>query len=338
MKRLELNIRKLTENITDKNSFGICKINRKKYFYKTFHHSEDYQNEIDCYDVIDGKIKAPRRFFLLENEKTIIYELIKNINRKNLHHYLYTSLKKPNIRFLDYMQVLPIKREEHLCKNTKFFRQRVAIIDSYLKGIDLLNRKIFVGGNEFDLRKILKETKQKIIEEKLLTTILSQGDPIDLNLLNDGTVVDFETAGENSLIGEIAIFINNILINGYYFFIKYAKSDYKNYLKDYKKNKKNLKCRYEMSSDIVNINFEVFVPKKNRFLINDYIDYFQSRLSVDEKREIDNYIKYYLIFRFISPKNWFEFSEEDLISTFALICITYKNISSIDDVKNFINK
>lgn len=63
MKRLELNIRKLTENITDKNSFGICKINRKKYFYKTFHHSEDYQNEIDCYDVIDGKIKAPRRFF-----------------------------------------------------------------------------------------------------------------------------------------------------------------------------------------------------------------------------------------------------------------------------------
>ncbi len=64
-----------------------------------------------------------------------------------------------------------------------------------------------------------------------------------------------------------------------------------------------------MSSDIVNINFEVFVPKKNRFLINDYIDYFQSRLSVDEKREIDKYLEYYLIFIFISPENFFEFSE-----------------------------
>lgn len=330
------NIEFLTKTQTAKNVFGECIFKGSKCFYKKFYNYDMYLKELK-----NNKVKylqTPKLLFFRKTDLLLIYKNIENIKSKNLHYFLYSSQVTPTLNFLNYGFDKVSFVKENKCKNICFFKDRANIINNYFENIDELNCEFVVNNQAYNLKQILIGIFKNLMENKKLYSVISQGDPIDLNLLNDGTVIDLESAGKNSIVGEMAIFLNNILINGYSFFIKYAKSEYKNYIKDYENNKQRINFSYNQKDKQILCNLNLDIPQKNLDLS---IQYLAKILNMYDCKVIDNinkYFKYYFAFRMLSPKNLLEMSKQDSICALAILCYFYTHTSSIQEFLKFLKK
>ncbi|MBQ4558597.1 MAG: hypothetical protein IJA61_04415 [Clostridia bacterium] len=325
--------KKLTYNQSSKNKYGKCLVDNNILFYKQFSNEFDFLNELNNYETVKNILNCPKRYFADHNKLTIYYEYINQIYKKTIHYSLYSNNSLTNLNFLNNGYNYICDSLESSCKNSKFFKDRTKKILDYLEQIHLLGKNLVIGTEIYSPKHVLIEIYNFFNKERMVPCIISQGDPTDVNILNDGTVIDLETAGKNSLCADVAIFINAILINSYYFFVKYSSGEHKKFKRLLDKFKNTIDLKYTIK-ETIDAYFKLNIPNKNKKLVAEFINKIKEKYDSTILEKINQTIKYYLCFRLLTPMNWNVMSEEDLIASICLVCITYDKINSLDDIIN----
>lgn len=317
---------------TNKGEFGFCKYNGNRYFYKKV---DNTSIEINRYKMLSNYYKVPKLIDYFDN--IIIYELNDSLVNYTIHEYLY----KDNIDFdincilkqyKNNLESTYLISEDKLI-NKKFYSDRVYFLQKYLNNL-IFNKVYIYNYKEFDIYKILKDTFMNISSVKELYSFITNGDPTDTNISVDGYFSDYECAGYNSIVGEIAIFVVSILSHGSYFYPKYNKKVYifRPYiLKEYDKfkimiNKRNNK-----------IDGKLKVPYKNKDLLLSYLEFYNDILADNIKDNVNKYLKYYLIMRVLTPINVLDMDESD-INTIVFLVIIFSEINSISELIELIKE
>lgn len=322
----------LESEISTKAEYGKCVYNNKELFFKRIFNKDMFLSEIKGYDAVCNCLKGPKRVAVDYDSQTIFYEYIENIDNKLLQAYLYYPLRRPCIKYLQNQLDNFVKLDEEDCPNINYFKYRLHFLDDYAKKIEILNKPWIVNDKVFQPLEIFKSIKENLSKEKQVLAFLTQGDPSAVNILNDGRIIDYEIAGYNCVVGEVAIFIITMLYSGYYFFIKYANGEYLNFKNVYEKNKHRIKVDYSINDKVIVKNHSVNFPKKNRKLAIEYINRLLNILKKEELKEIENILKYYLAFRLLTPKNLIEMEEADIVLTIALVIDIMENANSFESL------
>ncbi len=323
-----------SSNQSAKNTYGIIAIDGVDRFYKQFDNEVDYVTELTHYRAVKDVLQVPHLVACDRKKRLLVYEEVKDISVKTLHYRLYND-GTADYNYLNYgYDRLSLVRARD-CINSKFFYDRIHKIDECLENLPILQKSFVINGKQYNLAKIMRDIKCRLSQNRRVPSVISQGDPIDLNILSCGKVIDLETAGRNSLVGDVAILINNLMINGYYFFIKYAKSDYRNYMADYEKNKDAVYVNYDIQSDKVVVNINLHIPNCNKKYLLGLMDKLRTMYSRSVLRQVDRDLPYYLAFRMITPKNVLEMEEADQIAALCLMAISY-DMGTLEGIKNYL--
>ena len=311
---------------TSKGEFGFCKYNGRRCFYKIV---DNVSIEIKRYKMLSNYYKVPKLINSFDN--VIIYELIDSLVNCTIHEYLYNDNINFDInnilkQYKKNMETIYLISEDKLI-NKKFYIDRVDYLKKYLN--DKIFNKIYIYNyKEYNIYKILNETIDNISSNKELYSFITNGDPTDTNISIDGYFSDYECAGFNSIVGEIAIFVISILSHGSYFYPKYNKNVYTLrpfILKEYNKFKIVINRRNNK------IDGNVRIPFKNKKLLLDYLEFYNDILNENIKENINKYLKYYLIMRVLTPINVLEIDESD-INTIVFLVIIFSEVNSINEL------
>lgn len=317
---------------TTKGEFGFCKYNGRRCFYKIV---DNVSIEIKRYKMLSNFYKVPKLINSFDN--VIIYELIDSLVNCTIHEYLYNDNINFDInnilkQYKKNMETIYLISEDKLI-NKKFFIDRVDYLKKYLN--DKIFNKIYIYNyKEYNIYKILNETIDNISSNKELYSFITNGDPTDTNISVDGFFSDYECAGFNSIVGEIAIFIISILSHGSYFYPKYNKSVYALrpfILKEYNKFKMVINRRNNKIDGKIKILF------KNKKLILDYLEFYNDILNNNIKESVNKYLKYYLIMRVLTPIDVLKMDESD-INTIVFLVIIFSEINSINELIELVSE
>lgn len=317
---------------TTKGEFGFCKYNGRRCFYKIV---DNVSIEIKRYKMLSNFYKVPKLINSFDN--VIIYELIDSLVNCTIHEYLYNDNINFDInnilkQYKKNMETIYLISEDKLI-NKKFFIDRVDYLKKYLN--DKIFNKIYIYNyKEYNIYKILNETIDNISSNKELYSFITNGDPTDTNISVDGFFSDYECAGFNSIVGEIAIFVISILSHGSYFYPKYNKSVYALrpfILKEYNKFKMVINRRNNKIDGKIKILF------KNKKLILDYLEFYNDILNNNIKESVNKYLKYYLIMRVLTPIDVLKMDESD-INTIVFLVIIFSEINSINELIELVSE
>ena len=290
----------LSKHKNKKCQYGLCLYKDKKAFYKTVF--TNIENEIKGYELVSKYFQVPK--LICYNENMILYEYIEDFLDKSLYDYLYINPKL----HIDYPLILNqykeslkhIKQvEEQELKNDLFYQQRVSILEKYSKNPEYQ-----------DYQDLFLTIKDKISKKKKLHAFVSQGDPTDTNITTTGIFCDFENGGYNSIVGELAIFIISILSHGAWIYPKY-----------------NSKVYCIKKSKQKNLN----ITDKNIELILNYLEFFKTNLNDQVIKELNEYLKYYICFRILTPIDIDSMDKKDKMLILKELSLFYqtKNLEEI---------
>ncbi len=285
---------------------GVALLNNQKVFYKF---GENLQNEITGYQKVKDFYDVPKLIF--QNRGTLIYEYKEELMTNTLHEYFYFNKKACISKVLEALKkpysTLQRKKEE-LLENQKFFKGRTNLLLQYLKDLTLPK----------ELKDILKEIIRILNKPKTLSSIISLGDPTDTNISSFGLFTDFENAGFNSVVGEIAILFSSVITHGGYFYPKYNQDAY--FLRS-----KILNCYQQYKP---NLFFDIPIKKKEFLLA--YLTFLNQLKEIRE--DANKYLKYYLCMRILSPISLFLMSYEDYNLALFYVYYIYHNVNSLSDL------
>lgn len=323
---------------TNKGKFGVCEFsNGRKVFFKVCNYS--IQSEIEGYNNIKNYYNVPKRIYFNYDKNLIVYEYNDNLFNKTLHYGLY-EYGNVDIKNIVKMLTSPFLNmnidHEDDCKNSKFFKQRIGFIDTYLNcNNSNFKKQIFIDNQNYgSFDEILRKIRFALSTTKDVYSIISQGDPTDLNIGIYGEITDYEVAGTNSAIGEIAVFLGCFIVNSYYYYIKYINSSHKLYTNTLKNFEQFVNPTYIIGEKNIIINLKSFLPKKNKLLILEYLNELVKYPALKNNVNLGKYIA----FRFISPVNLISITEEkDLIFLIGLVS-KFEKFTSIDEIIKYIEK
>ena len=323
---------------TKKGLFGVCTFSPdKKVFFKQCNYEID--DEINGYDFVKDRYKVPKRLYYNKKTKFISYEYNDNLFNKTLHNGLYNGCEFDIDLIVD-MLTKPfenmVKIDEEICVNSKFFKQRLNFIDNYLNLDNVLfDKNIIIDGKDYGtFRQMLIKIKNAISLKKKVYSIISQGDPTDLNIGVGAEISDYEVAGQNSAIGEIAIFLSCFILNSYYYYIKYVNSSHKLFTDTLNKYSSFIAPIYSVVGSELYIKMNGFIPQKNKELILKYLDKIKDYEMLNNN---DNLGKY-LAFRFISPVNLASINEEKDLIALIFTAVIFSKVNSINDIISYIRE
>lgn len=282
--------------------YGVAIYNDKKIFYKEFDSHDDKEKELKGYFLICNYYNVPKIINTYEN--IIMYEYKEELLNETIYEYLYLdnlninmdSILKQYENSLSNVQML----DEKELSNYKFFAKRKEMIENYITKIP---------NEKNNLNRIL----EIIVEPKILSAFISQGDPTDTNIGVNGLFTDFENGGYNSVVGEISIFLVSILTHGSYFYPKYNSNVYE------------IRPKYKVCTRI---------SDKNKKILISYLNMIKNKLNCDE---INKYLKYYICFRFLTPIDILKMNVKDRNIIFKLINMFLKT-KNIDDILKLIEE
>lgn len=201
----------ILENIKIINSFegpkstiGILENNSKRYFFKE--KNENSIKEVEGFNNIKDFYKTSN--LCIETDKYIIYEYIKELFTNTLNDYFYGKEDRivlPLIlnSYKNAMRNSMVLIDEKDTKTSKFFKGRLDHIEKLLKSIEY--EKIIINKDNYEIKIILKDLISEIRKDKEVHAFLTNGSPTDGNITTNGYITDFENAGYNSVVSEIAI-------------------------------------------------------------------------------------------------------------------------------------
>lgn len=323
---------------TKKGIFGVYTYSSgRKVFFKQCNYS--IQDEINGYNQIKKFYSLPKRYYYNFSTNTIIYEYVDNLFNKTLHQGLYENIEFSfdtiiNVLTQPFQNLTLVNKLD--CVNSKFFKQRTYYIEEYLNLSQPLFKKnlIIDGENVGTFYTILNSIKSTIVQDKKVYGIISQGDPTDLNIGINGEITDYEVSGINSAVGEISIFLGCFILNSYYFYIKYVNSPHKLYTKTLEKFKHFINPIYNIDKENLYISLKNFIPDKNKQLILAYLEKLENIKELINNENLGKYIA----FRFISPVNLKDVTDEKDLITLIYITSKFEKITSIKEIIKFIKE
>lgn len=227
--------------------------------------------------------------------------------------------------------------------NDNLFRNRIMDDGRYDKWYS--NNKVTIKNNNMYLRELFSynfivnnqthygtinqihhEVKKNLLSKKKRVKVLSQGDPLELNIGMKPIFFDFENSGINDFIGESTVFIFGILIDGGYFSPKYHPNAYwlhKNSI-DNINNHKYSYLDYSINTikrEII-VNYKLEIPKIRKEILRDYFKIVVKPIIEKVDVNLDDYfkeLKYYLFMRSLCVHHPNNMGENDLIFNLTLL-------------------
>ena len=279
--------------------YGLANYNGIKVFFKKFDDKNEIIREIKGHSLIKDYYNIPNIIDYYNN--IVFYEYEEELINNTLYDNLF--INNGNIDY--YKIILPIKKslnnikllDEDSLENTKFFKKRIYLLNKYI------NDNSFI-----DYKFLLDELLENIMKNKKLYSIITQGDPTLTNISANGLYTDFENSGYNSIVGEISIFVIALLTHGAYFYPKYNSEVYK------------IRPSFKVSTSI---------NKKNIELLELYLNSIKEKLNDEIIKQLNQYLKYYLCFRIITPIDITKMSIKDRNLIFKMLKI-FINVNDID--------
>ena len=320
-----------------KSIFGIKVIDNKKYFYKKVNNLE---KEIEGFNEVNKYYTVPKIVACNNNE--ILFEYKDELQNKTIHEYLYSNkILKINYHkiFKQYEKSIKefVIKKETIFRNSDFFLKRINILSTYISS-NIFDKIHVFDNKEYLIKDILEEIKINLKEEKKIKGILTLGDPTDTNISVTGTFTDFECAGYNSVVGEIAILFISLTTHGSYFYPKYHSNAYIQRTKllfNYQQNKQKI-VYFNDPEDKCILLPEFSILKKNKKVLLKFLRFFNKHFKDDI--EINKYLKYYVCMRVLSPIDITKMDEYDQKVIISLLIYFYENCNSIESLIEIVKK
>lgn len=320
---------------TKKTEYGVTELDNVKCFYKK---SDYIDNELSGYNMIKALYNVPD--IIKRDLDVIYYEYKKDLYKNTLHDCFYNKW----LYHLDFKKILwqyennlkdIVKINEKDSRNNIYFKDKVNELKHIAKD-DIIYVKYKYRNEIVCIKDIIKETIAFVSHPKMVHAFLSQGNPTDTNISISGVVGDFESAGYNSILGEISICVVSFLTHGGYFYPKYLKENYQHRKKIvYKYYKYEPIISYNRKHDYILLNSVSFnVPSGNRKFLKKYLEMYNNNLSFEQKEEINKYLKYYLIIKLFTSIKFDHIERDDKFYILSYIVYVYLSINSIDDLIN----
>lgn len=295
-------------------------------------------NEIEGYNFIKYYYNVPKLLEYNIVDKEITYEFNDDLFYNTMHQGLFgdspfnqnkiINVLTSNFRNFKF-------QNENISKNSIFFLGRISNISEYLTQSDKDFEKdiIYNGENLGTFKNCVKTIIYSLTQNNIVPFIISQGDPTDLNISINGTITDFETAGDNSLINEIAIFLGCYLVNCYYYYIKYMNSPHKQYTETLEKYKNLVRCDFIETEKSLEINFSKLLPDKVKNFILAYLKQVKDLEIINSGFKLGPYVA----MRMITPVDITNVSDKsDRYLLFALTALFTKKYVTLADIIKFI--
>ncbi len=331
------NFRILRYYNTSKTVIGICLYNNQKCFFKFVNNAYE---ELRRVSLLEQIYKVPKVIDTINNT-IIIYEYLEDFKSATLNDYLYNNVKCTNLNQIFNQYKIAIENTiclftESYSQSYKYFQNRVGYLYEYIDKIPY--RYIVFNNKQFDIKLIFKEILQKIMKNKKIHMIISQGDPTDTNITITGYFTDFENAGLNSLLSEFSILFVSLFSHGRYFYPKYNEQAYvinKSILDRFDNYK--IKVNYYIEKEYIYVNNIHFnLPNKNKQIILKLIDVYINNLNYKKYKSDFKYLKYYICMRLLTPVNILLMDIDDKISILILMVLCYDKINDLETLESFI--
>lgn len=274
----------------------------------------------------------------ISEDKGLLVDFInENINVITSYYQMY-----PLIKIWQEVFLKTIKVEAGERPNSRLFKHRicdggrfdewynsfyVTLPDGDISFRELMKYKFVVNGTSYGktLEQFHKEVKENLLSDKERMIVMSQGDPLEMNIGMKPVFFDFENSGMNEFIGETAVFIFGILIDGGYFSPKYHSNAYhthRNAINNIKYHK-YLALNYEIVDDnVVKIDYELQIPPIRKKILKDYLTNVVTpvldKVGMDFG-EYQNQLKHYLFMRSLCVHNPLKMSKEDIFFNIGLL-------------------
>lgn len=318
-------------------TFGVKTIQDKKYFYKK---TKNINKEVDGFNVVNQIYIVPKIAYCDDME--IFYEYKKDLEDRTIHEYLYNKkIGRINYRkiFSQYKKSIDslVIKEESEYRNVDFFKNRIHVLNRYLE-MDIVDKKYILNNKEYCLRDIILDIRDNLDKSKKLKGILTLGDPTDTNISISGIFTDFECAGYNSIVGELAILFASLATHGSYFYPKYNGNAYilrTNLLFEYSKYRQDIVYLDDPDGKCILLP-KFMILKKNKIVLLKFLKFYNRYFKDDI--EIVKYLKYYVCMRMLTPIDIEKMDEYDRNLIIALVIYLYENVSDISSLIEIVNK
>ncbi len=323
---------------TNKGSYQIILKNGKKVFVKNLKSS--IVPELEGYNMIKMYYNVPKLLDYDLVNSSITYDYNEGLKNNTLHHALFNNVyvdidKIVNLltfRFKDFEF-----KNENLSVNSKFFIGRLSEIVKYLESNDELYHKKLFYNNVYlgTFKSIVRQVVEGISQNNIVPFVISQGDPTDLNISTNYMVSDYEVAGKNSIINEVAIFVGCYIVNCYYYYIKYMHSPHAKFKTTLEKYNNYVKCTYLCEDDKLIVNFRQIIPSNVKNLILKYLIKVRDIGIIHPKFNLGVYIA----LRFMSPVNINKIKKvDDKLILMVLSGLFVKKYKTINQIIKFVKE
>jgi len=331
-------------NINRNNINGAFFIGDTGIFYKILT-KEEYKQEIEAYDLIKKYYRVPQRYFnIANNNKYIVgYEYINNIDvNKGLLVDYFSNNDILTDKYYEIINIYASVFNNTIClgnyTNCKILfdnrldnRFKANYNNKFLNSLNGKQIKINSQKCIINLDNIISNVK-KYFEVKTPTfLVVSQCDPNDLNVCEDGMILDYTPGGYVPLMAEVATFFWYYLAQGEYLAVKYNKKAFNNH--------SNIKKRINkvtFSDDKVIHNF--------REIRRDAIILYMKKVTKPALEKVDfkdwyNEFKVFLAMKVMAVFDFDTMEEKDIILSIGYLQLFFdKNFENIDDFINYIEE
>lgn len=332
------------QNINNDNgSFSICNF---RFFYK-INSRNDFIKELKGYKKLKNSYIVPKLIYSCKNKEKgiLLYEYNNNVKEnKGLLVDYFAKIKELDQTYFDllsfykdiFMKTLKIKKNDNinvLFKDRIKNRIDVFYTKDFFEEIEAY-KKISLNGIDINLNieEIISEIKKFYKKNKNTYCVLSQCDPNDLNICEDGMIFDFLCGGYNPIMAEFATFIWYNIAQAEYLSLKYNKKSFEKHNLIYKKINKIIVDNNN------NLNFKIRAIRKDaiKLYTNEVI-----KNIIDEAKFKDWYYEFknYIALKILGVFNLRNMSKEDMLLSLAYLSLFYNSdFKNIDQFSNFIYK
>lgn len=335
------------QNINKNNVNGSFSIADYPFFYK-INSYYDYKKELNGYRKIKKYYNVPKLIYKnAENDSGIlIYEYNKSIYDN--HGLLVDYFARNNTITNDFIMIVNQYKDvfektlkfKHTKNADTFFKDRIdSRLEKYYNG-DFYNslntlKPIKFKNETINFRKvpnIIDNIKKFYSLRRQTYTVISQCDPNDLNICEDGMILDYLCGGDTPLMAEFATFIWYYIAQGEYLSLKYNKKAFDRHDEIYKR-------MSEVSLVDNCLSFNIRSIRKDA--INMYIDSIIE--PIIKKINFENWyeeFKNYLSMKILAVFNLNNMEHKDKILSLTYLILFYEkdNIKNTNDFKEFLNR
>lgn len=199
---------------------------------------------------------------------------------------------------------------------------------------DLVDYTFVINGSvmKYPLRELIDRAGIDLSPDKERLFVLSQGDPTETNMTLSGKFFDFETAGYNSLVQDVAIFAHYNHIGGHYLVPKYSITETLQEMEQRDATEHSKLAQFADSVGVtskidkqqkrIEINFNIPQPEIKSRIFSQYVDNVVKRVEKnippDMQIQLVHELQSAILLRVIGVKDLRSLDEKDMLLSLAL--------------------